>query len=302
MQVKKRSRGKGSTSFYLAIFNFIKDGKSPFAISKQLNISKQKVHYYTKILKERGFIDKHSNGNWFVKVKDFSLGTRPTTNLHALQIHIPILSGSINADDWEIKEELKNWTPKYKKLGILGGLTLKNNNNKSVSIFVHSRDLNDLKEIDALAFDVRNWAVEFFKKEYSVILDLFAAEVKSLHIATSDQNSEGMNSKGERFELDLDKKAAKVFPKDKINAKAWIDPTPFSFTAETNDKDWKKAYLSAPFAIQEIREISGYIAKNYASHIGVVEKLNLLLDSPIVKKHIKQKIDSKGQTKISDFK
>lgn len=286
-------------SFYLAIFNFIKDGKSPSHISKELSISKQKVHYYTKILKDKGIIDKHKNGDWFCKVKDFSLGTRPSTNLHALQIHIPISTGSIGVQDWEIKEKLKNWTPTYKKFDFLGGLTIKNNNNKSISIFAHSRDLKNIKEVDELAINIRNWASGWFYKHFDVVLDIINAEVKSLHLATSDEDSKEMLGKGERFELDLDKKAEKVFPKDKIDGKAWLDGSPYQFTAETNDKEWKRAYLSMPFNMQKSLNAIGYIAENYASHVAIVEKLNKLLDEPKVKKHIKQMI---GQTKLTDFK
>jgi len=280
-------------SFYLAIFNFIKSGKSPSYISKELKISKQKVHYYTKILKDKGIISKRKNGDWFVKVKTFSLGTRLPTNLHALQIHIPISTGKIGVSDWEIKEKLKNWTPTYKKLSIFEGLTIKNNNNKSISIFAHSRDLKNLKEVDTLSYNIRNWAYKWFRETFGVILDIMNTEIKSLHLATSDKDSEEMLGKGERFELDLDKKAEKVFPRDKIDGKAWIDGSPFKFTAETNDKEWKRAYLSMPFTTQNSLQLLHYIAKNYASHVGIVEKLNNLLDEPRVKKHIKEKL--KGQ-------
>ena len=55
---------------------------------------------------------------------------RPTTNLHSLQITIPILKGKIKDSNWQLKNKLNNWIPKYKGLNILGGLTIRNNNNK----------------------------------------------------------------------------------------------------------------------------------------------------------------------------
>lgn len=280
--VKKEVKDSKSTNkivkqsnFYLAIFNRIKEGKSPADISKTYRISKQRLNHYIKNLKEWGFIAKHSKSNWHILVKEFSLGTRPTTNLHALQINIPILSGEIKGLDWEIKEELKNWTPKYKTLDILGGITIKNNNNKSISLFIHTRDIADLKDIDTLCFEVRNWALEFFKREFNVTLDLFRAEVKSLHIATQDKNAELMREKGEKFELDLDKAAEKVFPTDKIKAKAWIDGSPYAFTAETNDKEWKRAYLSMPFAILHLMNSLPALEeynRNLKLHIEVQEE------------------------------
>ncbi len=288
-------------SFYLAVFNLIKQGKSPSFISKTYKISKQKVYYYTKVLKREGIIGKHRNGNWYVKVKTFSLGTRPTTNVHALQIHIPISSGNIGIEGWEIKERLNNWTPRYKKLDILGGLTIKNNNNKSISLFAHTRDIKDLKEIDELSYSIRNWAYKWFKEQFDVKLDIDKAEVKSLHIATQDTNSEEMIRKGERFELNLDKKAEKVFPNDNLDAEAHIDGSPFKFTAETNDKEWKRAYLNMPFGIQNSLQMLNYIAQNYASHVKIVEKLDKILEEPKVKRHIKKKVFDSKQTKLGNF-
>jgi len=285
-------------SFYLAVFNLIKQGKSPSFISKEFKISKQKVYYYTNILKKENIIGKSPDGNWFVKVKTFSLGTRATTNLHALQINIPISSGNIGVQGWTIKEQLNNWTPTYKTFSQLGGITIKNNNNKSITLFAHTRDIKDLKEIDNLAYDLRNWALELIGREYGVILDIDKAETKMLHIATQDQTSEEMIKKGEKFELDLDKKAEKIFPNDKIDAKAWIDGSPFQFTAETNDKEWKRAYLNMPFSMRDSLQLINYIAQNYASHVKIVEKLNNLLDEPKVKAHIKKKVFDSKQTKL----
>lgn len=287
-------------NFYLAIFNYIKNGKSPSFIKKELKISKQKVYYYTKALKKEGIIGKNKNGDWYTKVKIFSLGTRPTTNLHAFRINIPVLSGIIPKEGWKVKEELKNWTPTYKSFSQLGGVTIKNNNNKSITIFAHTRNINNLKEIDVLAYDIRNWTYGLFWRDFGVKLDIDHTETKMLHIATQDRTSEEMIEKGERFELDLDKKAERIFPKDKIDGKAWIDGSPFQFTAETNDKEWKRAYLGMPFNMQNSMKMLSYIAENYASHVGIVEELHNILKQPKVRKHIRKKSNT-GQTKLSDF-
>jgi hypothetical protein len=300
-EVKINRSSKNNYGFYLAIFNFIKNGKSPSFISKTLGVSKQKIHYYTNILKKNKIIDKHSNGNWFVKVKTFSLGTRPKSNLHAFQIYIPILEGKIDKSDWEIKEELKNWTPTYKTFKDFDGITIKNNNNKSITLFIHTREIKDLNEIDVLGKEVVNWALETFWRDFKVKLDKDRVETKMLHIATEDNQSEDMLKSGEKFELNLNKKAEKVFPKDKIDAKAWLDGSPFSFTAETNDKEWKREYLSMPFNISDLKNAVMYIAKNYDSHVGIVEKLNKLLDNSEVKRHIRIKVKEMKQTKLGDW-
>lgn len=252
-------RSKRKVNLYLTILDHIKKGKRPSEISKELNISKQALQHYLSTLKRQNCIKKIAYGTWkFIKpyrprskgeVKVYSLGSRPITNLHALQLNFPILEGEIKDSAWKVKEKLKHWLPKYTNLDTLGGLTLKNNNNKSLTVFAKSRNIKTIDEVDNLVFQIRTYIFEFFKRKHGVILDIVNAEVKNLNLATEDRQSEGMIRKGEKFELDLKKKAAKILPPDKIDAKAWIDGSPFEFTAETNDKDWKKAYLQMPFNI-----------------------------------------------------
>lgn len=252
-------RSKRKLNFYLYLLDQIKRGKRPSEISKEKGLSKQRLQWYLSTLKRHGCIKKIGYGTWrYIKeykprskreVKVNSLGSRPITNLHSLNIKFPILTGTIKDSNWKIGEKLNNWIPKYTNLEVLGGLKIKNNNGKSITVFAKTRNLKNLNEIDNLAFQIRTYVFEFFKRKHEVILDIVNAEVKNLHIATEDKQSEGMLRKGEKFELDLNKKAAKVFPKDQIDSKAWIDGSPFEFTAETNDKDWKKAYLQMPFNI-----------------------------------------------------
>ena len=278
-EVKKRSKKK---SFYLTVFNLIKSGERLPGICKILKISKQNLKYYTDKLKAGGHIVRVGYGVWEVKkeVKTFSLGSRvekPITNLHALQINIPIIKGKIT-EEWQTKEKLKNWTPKYKSLEILGGLTIKNNNNKSITIFAKSRNILTLDEVDNLAFKIKAYINEYMRLR-GVALDVFNAQTKNLNLATEDKASESMLRKGEKFELDLMKRAEQIFPKDNINAKAWIDGSPFKFTTESNDKDWKREYLSMPFSIREMLGIQrlmaesiSYVAENYKAHVGMVEE------------------------------
>lgn len=286
-------------NLYLAIFNYIKRGKSPSDMVKDFKLTKQKVNYYTNNLKKWGFIAKKGKKAWFTIVQEFSLGTRPKSNLHALQINIPILSGHISGTNWTIKEELKNWTPKYRTFDQLGGITIKNNNNKSITLFAHSRDIKDLKEIDKLSYDLRNWSLQTFLREFGVVLDIINAQVKSLHIATENQELEGLHKEGETFKLDLGKKAEKVFPKDNMNAEAWLDGSPYLHTVETNDKDWKRAYLEMPFSIRDLSNSLYYIAQNYASHVAMVEKGTKTFDKL---DKVLEKLDKRlSQTKLTEF-
>ncbi len=292
-----RSKEVKSKNLYLIVFNLIKEGNRPSDICLILKISKQRLQYYINHLKNNGYIRKIGYGTWEVKkeVKTFSIGRKadkPTTNLHALNIKIPILKGKIEDSDWELKEKLNNWLPKYKKLNILGGLTIKNNNNRSISIFVKSRNIKDLNEVDNLSFKIRAYMNEYMRLR-GVVLDVFNAETKNINLATQDKKAESMLRKGERFELDLMKKAEKIFPRDKIDGKAWLDGSPFKFSAETNDKDWKREYLRMPFSIREmlgiqrhLAESMAYVAENYKSHVGIVEEAHKIFKK--INKQLKQ--------------
>ncbi len=89
------------------------------------------------------------------------------------------------------------------------------------------------------------------------------------------------------------KKAEKIFPKDNIDSKAWLDGSPFKFSAESNDKEWKRWYLGMPFMIRDMfilqesmTEKIAYIAENYKSHVGVVEEAHKIFKK--INKQLKQ--------------
>ena len=295
---------------YLSIYHLIKSGVKPVDILKNLEISKQKLQYYLNWLKNQGYIKKIGYGTWEVKkeVKTFSLGLRvekPITNLHALQINFPILKGKIRDDDWKIKNKLNNWLPKYKNLDVLGGLTIRNNNNKSLTVFAQTRNLSNLDEIDNLAFKIRAYVYDYFRKE-GIILDIMGCKVTNINLATKDKEAEGMIRKGEKFELNLCKKSEKILPKDNIDGKAWIDGSPFKFSAETNDKKWKELYLTMPFNVHNIYYLFSEMAQNISlfaresatfgeylkDHVGAIHELKSMARR--INKDIRQR-------KLTDF-
>ncbi|MGV9206227.1 MAG: hypothetical protein ACOC44_19655 [Promethearchaeia archaeon] len=53
--------------FYLSLIQKIKEGKKPVDISRELNMSKQSISYYTRTLRDLGFIEKKGYGVWEVK-------------------------------------------------------------------------------------------------------------------------------------------------------------------------------------------------------------------------------------------
>lgn len=300
---------------YLYVYDEISKNNIPSYISKKLKISRQNLNKYIKVLKEENLINKVGYAKWEInknlsklqvieilknlhRCKRLSLGARikhPSTNLHALQLNFPILEGKIRDKDWQIKEKLNNWIPKYTDLDVLGGLTIKNNNNKSITVFAKTRDLENLEEVDILANKMRTYIYNFFLNKHNVKLDLIETKVKNMHLATEDKESESMQRKSDRFSLDLNKKSEKIFPKDDIDAKAWIDGSPYNFTAEANDKEWKREYLSMPFNIRDMKQLllinhqamdtlKGY-QEQISLHLEVEkrqllnqEKMNILLD------------------------
>lgn len=277
---KGKSNNKTSKSkidFYWAIYHKIMMGGQISEICKEYNVKKQNLTFYINKLKHLKIIDRVDSKNTYlgfkvlvklsrdqlfqeVKVKSKkgkskrSLGTsRGESNLHALQLNIPILSGRIDDSDWQIKERLKNWIPKYTTLKELGGMRLKNNNNMSLTVWAKSRNIKNVDEIHSLTVSILFYLGSYFKNKHNVSLDIINSKVKNLDIATEDKNAESMRGKGEKFLLKLNKECEKILPNDdKREAKAWIDGSPFKFSAETNDIDWKREYLNMPFNIKHL--------------------------------------------------
>ncbi len=303
----KKQEVKKKRDFYFTVLNLIKaevpishineEGKEENSICSKLGYTKQALNYHISTLKKKDILIKMAYGVWKInpslseedlkklvkkevkikssrgmKKKSLSKSSKPLTNLHALEIKFPILEGKIPDDDWEVKNQLNNWLPKYKGLSNLGGITLRNNNNKSVSVFLKARDIEDLNEVDNLCFKARTFITDYFKKKLDVSLDAFNCEVKNINLATEDKPCEGMTRKGEKFELKFNKQAGKIFPKDNIKSKAWIDGSPFNFTAETNDKDWKREYLKMPFSVGQIRQ-SVFLLEEYNRNLALHTKV-----------------------------
>lgn len=302
-QIEKQLKTK---NFYLTdIVENLKLGWKPSDIIFLLEISPQKLQYYLNILKKHGIIKKIGYGTWELQkeLQTSSIGlsiAKSATNLHALNINFPILKGTIKDEDWKIKNKLNHWLPKYKKLDILGGLNIRNNNNKSITVFIESRDIKNVDEVDELAMKVKAYVYDYFRKE-DVILDIMACKVNNINLATEDKQAESMRKKGETFVLDLGKKAEKIFPKDDIDSKAIIDGSPFKFSAETNDKEWKRLYLTMPFNVHNIYYLFSELTQNMSlfakesaqfgiylkEHVSAIHELRTMAKS--ISKNVKQR-------------
>jgi predicted DNA-binding protein YlxM (UPF0122 family) len=237
-------------------------------LADEIGISKQALNRYIKVLKENDEIDFTKNKFWILKKdwsekrakevakalsgKQLSLGTRGDSNLHALHINIPILEGQITGEEWEVREKLNNWIPKYTEWKSFHGVTLKNNNNKSLSIYPHSRDFKDPQEVKKLCYRLVKYITKYFANK-GVILDDDEAETKNLDLATEDEFVKKNKQKGEKIKVSLGRDCEKIFPNDKRKADAWMDDSP-TMAIETNDILYKRNYLYQPEYVKRIHD------------------------------------------------
>lgn len=289
-EVKKRSK-----NFYLIVLQHIRQGSNPAEISKNLKITKQQLNYYISTLKKLGCIEKIGYGTWkYVKdldikevkkrsKKNSSMGVRDKkrdlTDIHTLNIKFPIISGKLHDKDWEVKNKLNNWLPKYKEFDNFEGLTIRNNNNKSINIWLKPRKVDIIKDpyfVEKLAFKVKSYFFEYFKNKHNVILDVMEAETKNVHLETQSQEMlEGKMKKGELTIFHLGRKASKIFPKDNRDAEVHFDNSPDPFMAGTNDTEWKREFAFMPIFVREIRESMPLLAeynKNLKLHLEVQQE------------------------------
>lgn len=104
-----RIKGK-KMDLYLTIYNQIKHGKNPATISKDLKISKQKINYYIRQLKDKGLIKKIGYGVWEVRKE-----VKNTPKHTSIRGHAFIWKVKHNITEW-IKILQRNKIP-YKLVG-----------------------------------------------------------------------------------------------------------------------------------------------------------------------------------------
>ena len=283
--------------FYLYIMSHIKRFKNIKDLYKDTSkeISKQRLNYYLQKLKHQNLIKKIGYGVWDLtlkgrqQVKVFSLGTRnlppKKTNLHALNIEVPIITDNLNFK-WDNEVQLKNWVAKY-KYGIQPlGITLMKGT-KSIQIYVYSREIKDHSEITSLLMRSLLF-VKKFLGDGGIKIDEFEAKVKTLHLAVKDNELEKMIPKNLAVEVDLKRNARKLLKKDKPRkAKAWTDTSPFR-AIETNDVAYAENYIQMPERVNQLssqlfpslNELNNSIQleiKNKKLHLSVLDEMSSTL-------------------------
>ena len=286
-------------NFYLTILLEInKKPQSLKEVSEFLGVSKQNINYYTRQLKKKNLILKKGYGVWEIteegknqlkfltksrQSKNFSIGTNKTKkkddkniqnqgrdiNLHALNIDTRIISGKINFKDigGYLQKKFVNWQPSYKKIAKPIGLTWRNNNNKSISIFVWSRKIIELNDVYTLI----NRALIFTYQEllkHHVTIDIYDFTVKNMHIWVKDDEIDKVLNKGMKFEVLLNRGCALNSSQP---AKAWADSSPFK-GLESNDLQYMENYIKMP---EYVKQSLVMLAGMTESNKELLEAINL---------------------------
>jgi predicted transcriptional regulator len=261
-----------NTKVYLYVLSHINQ-KNPEKIADQLKVSMQNLNKYISRLKKLNYIKKLGYATWeltkegkeflnFLRIKQI---TKPSTlglldenlkvNLHALTITVPILSGKLDFKEKGYEQgELRGWIPQYLRISSPLGLTLKNNNNKSVTIYLWSREIPKTFDINSLVIKSLLFTHNKLKEEQNVTIDIMDSKVSTLHLSVKNEDLDLIFNKGEKFEVVLNRSVKKILPKDEDKpAKAWVDSTPY-LGIETNDIDYKENLIMMPERVNKLME------------------------------------------------
>ena len=105
-------------------------------------------------------LDKHqtSKNNSFIRNDERGFRGFPMINynkrmdMHNIQLKIPILSGQIDLkkQGGKITKGFRNWIPEYLEIYQPIKMTVRNNNNKSLSVFLASGKIKGLSDIETI--------------------------------------------------------------------------------------------------------------------------------------------------------
>lgn len=267
----KRSKTKKvkirKMNLYLTILKLLNRGKNPTQTSKELNLSKQSINHYIRRLKQNGLLSKISYGTWELtqkgreklqelqtsKTLTLGLSDDFKANLHALQIEVPILEGNLTFEEKGFKgSELRGWIPEYLRISSPLGLTIRNNNSKSITIYLWAREIIRTFDVNSLVIKSVIFVYDYLKTNYNVKINHFEPKVTTLHLSIRNKDLDELFNKGEGFEVFLNRNIKPILPNDKSKeAKAWIDSSPY-LGVETNDIEYKENLIMMPERINKL--------------------------------------------------
>jgi len=210
-------------------------------------------------------VDKYTDSSKKSLIRDDERGDRRRIHLvkqkknmdiHAIQLKIPIKKGKINLKKYggRVNKEFRNWIPEYLDIYQPLNLTLRNNNNKSISVFVGSHRIFKLSDILTILSHTQIFIYRWFL-DRGVELDLYRSAVINTDLWRQDKFAEEKLRKGDRIKVKFDKLRAKLTPNDPNQPSiAMFDTSPRP-GRESNDIDYAYAELRMPFNIESILEI-----------------------------------------------
>ena len=210
---------------------------------------------------------------------------------------MPIISGNLDlVKDFEgyVQNSFKNWLPQYKRIFSPLGYTIRNNNNKSISIFLFSREIPRLYSLTPLitATIIHSHAI---LKEKGVIVDVLQAQTKNVHISVKNKDLDKVFNEGESFEVFLNRNCAKILSADEPReAKAWVDSSPY-LGVETNDIQYKENLIMMPERVNRLTDDFYRFRKEALDPLTEQIKLHLEVQRETLKtlKKIQESLDKK---------
>ncbi len=239
-EVKKKTSNK---LFYFTLLNLIKEGKSPSDISKQLNISNQKIYYYTRELRKLGFIKKISYGKWEV-VRSKKIDLEHTLNWKDKKIRGHAFIWKVKSErkyDWKIVLERNNINYKLIR-GLIPRVFI---NNKKVWLGKETITIYESKSFYGKnAIESRKYAVyelqktmDELQRKLKIKFKYFFKPVREHYGIIKNELAQQLNKNGE-----------KLIVRDDLDGEwLWIDDSSGMFgELETGGKGFTKdrAYLN----------------------------------------------------------
>ena len=244
---------------------------------------------------------------------------RPETDLHALNISIPVVSGEIDLLKWGgYESQLRNWSQQFLKVSTLG-LTIKNNNGKSIGVFVWSRRIFDPLAIPVICMGAVHAVCKMFKQN-GIELEYLGWQVKAIHMMIRQEQLDEILNKGLKVDVALGRAAEKISENDVTReAHAWVDSTPFK-GVETDDLTYHRNFILMPenmdkltkafqVFMQEFLPVHKEHAVNIKTHTSVLQnidssfqKFNSLLEKSALVKPKRKYYKRKNLERFDDSK
>ncbi len=319
--VKKSTSKLVKKKFLLNLKNLIKSGKTPIKISEELNISRQKLNYYIRQLKNSGELKKIGYGVW--EVKDVKKSTKDTLEKE-VRGHAWI---------WKIKlPQIKNWDNRkyildklkipYKLIGLkkTPRIIIKNRKvwlcNKTLVIY----DINSFIGVNSI--ESRKLAVWGLKQVLEALENKLKVNIKINGVYEFKVSREHYALMKNNLAIQCNKDKEKVYVSDKEGLWFCIDNSYnldeaetlgnnaminnlgvqgyFNSHKETGFKVTPEFILKTMNGIQQNQLV---FAENMKSHINVVKELGRgvrQLTKAVQRKNIKE--NNLYQKTLGDFK